>query len=72
MHQRMRAVAAGVAERWTALLPQLNERTRRLAAAAESRAMGRGGVALVHEVIGLSQAPIIRGRRVWDAAAGGA
>ena len=33
-----------MAERWTALLPQLNERTRRLTAAAESRAIGRGGV----------------------------
>ncbi len=39
VHYRMREVAAGVAERWTALQPQLNERTRRLAAAAESRAV---------------------------------
>ena len=46
VHYRMREVAAGVAERWTALQPQLNERTRRLAAAAESRAIGWGGVAL--------------------------
>ncbi len=67
----MREVAAGVAERWTALQPQLNERTRRLAAAAESRAIGRGGVALVHEVTGLSQATILRGRRDRDAAGAG-
>ena len=71
VHYRMREVAAGVAERWTALQPQLNERTRRLAAAAESRAIGWGGVALVHEVTGLSQATILRGRRDLDAAAAG-
>ncbi len=72
VHCRMRAVAAGVTERWTALLPPLNERTRRLAATAESRAMDRDGVALVHEVTGLSQAMMIRGRRDLDAAAAGA
>ena len=71
VHYRMREVAAGVAERWTALMPQLNERTRRLTAAAEARAIGRGGVALVHEVTGLSQATIIRGRRDLDAVAAG-
>ena len=71
VHYRMRDVAAGVADRWTALLPQLNERTRRLTAAAEARAIGRGGVVLVHEVTGLSQATIIRGRRDLDAAAAG-
>lgn len=67
----MREATAGVAERWTALQPQLNERTRRLAAAAESRAIGRDGVVLVHEVTGPSQATILRGRRDLDAAAAG-
>ena len=71
VHYRMRETAAGVAARWAALGPQLNERTRRLTAAAEARAIGRGGVALVHEVTGLSQATIIRGQRDLDAVAAG-
>ena len=71
MHYRMREGAAGVAERWTALQPQLNERTRRLTAAAEARAVGHGGAAVVHEVTGLSRATIYRGERDRDAAAAG-
>ena len=43
MHYRMVATAAGTRARWTAVSGEYNERTRRLAAAAE--ALGRGGLA---------------------------
>lgn len=71
MRYRMREAAAGVSARWTAARPQLNERTQRLTAAAEARAIGRGGGAVAHDVTGLSKAIIIRGRRDLDAAAAG-
>ena len=43
MHYRMVAAAAGIRTRWAAVSGEYNERTRRLAAAAE--ALGRGGLA---------------------------
>ncbi len=72
MQYRLREVARGVAHRWQALAPQMNERTRRLTAAAEARAIGRGGITLVSQVSGLSRATITRGVRDLDAAAAGA
>ncbi len=45
------------------LSPFLNEKTRRIFAAAESKALGRGGVALVVEATGISGRAIAQGRK---------
>jgi hypothetical protein len=61
-------------EKYRVLAPALNERTRRLWAGTEARALGRGGVAVVARVTGLSRTTIGRGiheaavPRVLDAA----
>ena len=44
-----------------ALGPVLDERTRRVVAAAEARALGRGGVSLVARVTGLARSTLRRG-----------
>jgi hypothetical protein len=44
--------------RWMTLLPHLNERQRRLMAAAEARVLGYGGISLVSAASGLSRATI--------------
>lgn len=49
--------------KFAALLPALNERGRRLAAAAEARALGHGGVAKVARASGVSVSTIWRGLR---------
>jgi hypothetical protein len=45
------------------LLPRLDERSRRLVAAAEARSLGRGGIAAVSRASGLSQATVAAGMR---------
>ncbi|MDR3221341.1 MAG: ISAzo13 family transposase, partial [Candidatus Accumulibacter sp.] len=40
------------------LRPRLDERSRRLVAAAEARSLGRGGIAAVSRASGLSQATV--------------
>ena len=50
---------AAISVRFMALLPVLDERTRRLLAAAESEAIGRGGISSVSRATGLSR-PVIR------------
>jgi len=45
------------------MLPLLDERQARLFLALEATALGRGGVKLVHEISGVSQTTIIRGKR---------
>ena len=47
----------------TALWPHLDERARRLFAAGEARALGRGGVSLMSRVCGLSRVTITKGLR---------
>jgi hypothetical protein len=47
--------------KYRALAPALTERTRRIWAATEARALGRGGPGLVAEATGLSPATIRRG-----------
>jgi hypothetical protein len=49
--------------RFTAIWPHLDERGRRLWAAAEAQAIGRGGLKLVHEVTGMSRSVISDGIR---------
>lgn len=50
---------AGIAARYEALKSQLDERSRRLVAAAESQAIGKGGISLVSRATGVSR-PVIR------------
>jgi hypothetical protein len=55
-------VLRAVRERFEHLGPFLPEPTRRLWAAAESLAIGRGGVAIVAEATGVARATILRGQ----------
>jgi hypothetical protein len=52
--------------KFAALAPLLDERTRRLWAAVEARAIGRGGITRVAEATGLSQTTIRAGLRALD------
>jgi transposase len=52
---------ASIAEKFAALKPVLDERARRLWAAAEARAIGRGGISQVAEATGLSRITIRSG-----------
>lgn len=52
---------AGYRERLLALMPHLNERQQRIAAALEARSLGYGGVSSVAEVSGLARGTIHRG-----------
>ena len=61
MDYRLRGRAAEMRQRWEVLRGERNERTRRLTAAAEAQALGRGGIAAVAEVTGLGPATIRRG-----------
>jgi hypothetical protein len=57
-----------LAERWESMMGCLDERQRRLFAASEARAAGRGGLAAVSRVTGLAETTVRRGMR--DLAAG--
>jgi transposase len=50
---------AAITARYEALKPVLDERTRRLVAAAESQAIGKGGISSVSRATGISR-PVIR------------
>jgi transposase len=54
---------SGLATRINTMLPLLDERQKRIFLASEANAIGRGGVKLVHEISGVSQTTIIRGKR---------
>jgi len=45
------------------LLPHLDERARRMVAAAEAMALPRGGISLVHRCCGMSRVTIVKGMR---------
>jgi len=51
----------GIRQRFAALSPFLDERGRRLLAAAEARAAGRGGIVAVSAITGLARSTIGRG-----------
>jgi transposase len=53
------ADVAGITARFQALQPVLDERSRRLVAAAESQAIGKGGISSVAKATGISR-PVIR------------
>jgi len=61
--QRNTDLEAVMVEKYAALEPLLDERARRLWAAAESRAIGYGGDALVSAATGLARQTIRNGRR---------
>jgi Rhodopirellula transposase DDE domain len=58
---------AGIVERWRLLEPELDERRRRLWAAAEASAYGPGGVGALARVTGLAQETVRRGLAELDA-----
>ena len=53
--------SAAITARFDALSPFLDERERRLLAASEARAAGRGGVAAVSRATGVARSTIGRG-----------
>ncbi len=58
---------AAIVEKYTAMSPLLDERTRRLWAGAESRAIGYGGDALVSSATGLARQTVKNGRLELEA-----
>ena len=58
---------AAIVQKFVAVEPVIDERRRRLWAAAESRAIGYGGDALVSAATGLARTTIRAGRRELDA-----
>jgi hypothetical protein len=56
-----------VRAKWRPLAPTLTERSRRVWAATEARALGHGGIALVARATGISRSTIQRGLREVDA-----
>ena len=54
---------AGVQQRFAALEPVIDERTRRLLVAAESSALGPGGISIVSQATGVSRQVIRQGLR---------
>ena len=58
---------AAIRLRWETVGSQLDERGRRLFAAAEVRSAGRGGLALVSKITGLARSTINRGEDDLDA-----
>src|SRR5262245_8850977 len=47
-----------IRQKYTALAPLLNERTRRCWAATEARALGYGGISIVAEALGIARGTI--------------
>lgn len=60
-----------IRDKYAPLRRSLNERSRRLWAAAEARSLGRGGVAAVMAATGMSSATLSKGLKELDAEAAG-
>lgn len=60
---------AGVRERFAALEPVLDEKSRRMLVAAESKAWGPGGISAVSKTTGMSRQVIRQGRRELEQSA---
>ena len=58
-----------IRQRWEAVNSLLDERGRRLFAAAEVQAAGRGGLAVVSSVTGVARSTLLRGLKDLDASA---
>ena len=52
------SIEAAIRQRFSALVPGLNERERRLWAAVEAQALGYGGISVVARVTGISRRAI--------------
>src|SRR5580693_4863359 len=59
----LEAQIASIRSKWTALEPDMDERRRRLWAGAEARALGHGGIEVVHRATGLARGTIATGVR---------
>jgi len=55
-----------IKRKFEAIEPTLSERSRRVWVAAEARALGHGGIALVHRATGMARSTIGRGMRELD------
>ncbi len=64
-------VVQWIREKYEALRGTLNERARRLWAAAEARSLGRGGIAAVIEATGMSSATVHKGLKELEAGSSG-
>src|SRR5271157_2538399 len=60
---------AAIRLRWDAVGSHLDERGRRLFAAAEVRTAGRSGLAIVSKITGLARSTLNRGKKDLDATA---
>src|SRR3974390_1595500 len=58
---------AAIRLRWDAVGSRLDDRGRRLFAAAEVRSAGRGGLVIVSKITGLARSTINRGKQDLDA-----
>src|SRR5215469_6921371 len=58
---------AAIRPRWDTVGSRLDERGRRLFAAAEVRTAGRGGLAMVSQITGLARSTINHGKKDLDA-----
>jgi hypothetical protein len=58
---------AGLAAKFAALMPHLDERQRRLLAGAEARALGHGGIRVVARAAGMREATVSRGAAEMEA-----
>lgn len=58
---RPEGIEAGLAAKFQALLPHLDERQRRLAIGAEARSLGHGGIRLVAAAAGVREGTVSRG-----------
>ena len=54
---------AALKRRYAVMWPHLTERQRRLLAAADAHAFGRGGVKKIHRAVGIARSTIARGKR---------
>jgi transposase len=57
------AMDSGLATKINTMLPLLDEKQKRIFLALEANALGRGGLKAIHEISGISQTTIIRGRK---------
>jgi transposase len=63
----MDSALVGLAGKINSILPMLDEKQRRVYLASEAKALGHGGVKIIHEISGVSQTTIIRGKKELDA-----
>ncbi len=70
LSRRMNQQVALTKEKYESLVPVFNERMRRLWAATEARALGRGGITQVARATGMARATVRAGLRELRAGGG--